>query len=79
VVGVILNLAVWFAAHVVFGTVHELRRYGLRLLVPEISTIDPFAAVVTAGALIAMLRFKVTMIPTLAVCAALGLLYGLAT
>jgi chromate transporter len=72
VVGVILNLAVWFGLHVVFDTVDERRLAGLRLLVPDVATIDPAALVLAALALIAMLRFKVGMIPMLAVSAALG-------
>ena len=35
VVGVILNLAVWFALHVLFAEVHEVRAPGLTLDVPE--------------------------------------------
>ena len=72
VVGVILNLAVWFGLHVVFGTVDERRLAGLRVLVPDVATIDPVALVLAALALVAMLRFKVGMIPMLAVSAALG-------
>ena len=34
VVGVILNLAVWFALHVLFGEVNEVRAPGLSLDVP---------------------------------------------
>ena len=37
VVGVILNLAVWFAIYLFFGTVGEARTYGIRLYVPELS------------------------------------------
>jgi len=50
VVGVILNLAVWFGLHVVFATVAETRVAGLRLLVPEVATIDPVALVLAAPA-----------------------------
>jgi chromate transporter len=72
VVGVVLNLAVWFGLHVVFATVVERREAGLRLLVPDIATIDPAALILAALALVAMLRFKVGMIPMLAASAALG-------
>lgn len=40
VVGVILNLTVWFALHVVFGTVNHLQVGVLNLWMPEISTLD---------------------------------------
>jgi chromate transporter len=72
VVGVILNLAIWFGVHAVFAMVAE-RVYGpLRLFVPDWSSADPALLVLTAGALVATLRFKIGMIPVLAVCAALG-------
>jgi chromate transporter len=75
VVGVILNLAVWFGLHVVFAEVAEHHVAGLRLLVPVWNTLDLASLILTAGALIAMLRFKVGMIPTLATTATLGVVY----
>ncbi|MSO89088.1 MAG: chromate efflux transporter [Rhodospirillaceae bacterium] len=78
VVGVILNLALWFALHVVFAEVAERHVYGVRLLVPAWASVDPAALVLAAGALIAILVFRVGMMPTLAAGAALGLIYKLA-
>jgi len=75
VVGVILNLAVWFGVHVIFAEVLESHALGLRLLIPNWATLNPASLVLTAGALIAMLHFKIGMIPTLATVAALGVLY----
>lgn len=75
VVGVILNLAIWFGLHVVFASVGEMHIAGLRLLVPDWSTLNVFSLILTVGALIAMLRFKVGMIPTLATTAMLGVVY----
>jgi chromate transporter len=75
VVGVILNLSVWFGLHVVFAEVAEYAAFGLRLLVPRWETINLASLILTTGALVAMLRFKVGMIPTLAVTAALGMFY----
>jgi chromate transporter len=77
VVGVILNLSIWFALHTIFASVAE-RRYGhVRLLVPEWETLDPMALCISIAALIAMIRYKAAMIPTLAVSAATGLAYFL--
>ncbi|MEQ8282022.1 MAG: chromate efflux transporter [Parvibaculum sp.] len=73
VVGVILNLALWFGLHVLFGTVAEVRVSVLRLWVPELATLDPWALALSAGALVAMLRFHIGMLPVLGVSAALGL------
>ncbi len=73
VVGVILNLAIWFALHVLFGDIDVLRFGMLRLQLPVWETLDVGALLLSAGALIAVLRFGVAMIPTLAVSAAAGI------
>ena len=76
VVGVILNLAIWFALHVLFAEVEEVTvAQVLRLYVPEWSGLDPFAALLAAGAMLAMIRFKLGMIPTLLACALAGVLW----
>ena len=72
VVGVILNLGVWFALHALFGTVREYRPWGLRLLVPEWHTIDLIALAIGVGAFIALFRYGRGMIVTLLACAAVG-------
>ena len=77
VVGVILNLAVWFALHVLFGTVDEIHTLGATLHVPVLSTLDPGALVLTVAALIAIIQFKVGMLRTLAVSAIIGMGYQL--
>ncbi len=48
VVGVILNLAVWFALHVFFGTVTLTESGPLRLWIPTLATLD-WRVVVLAG------------------------------
>jgi len=77
VVGVILNLAVWFALHVIFGQVDEVHAYGLRLFVPAVATLDTAALIIAAGAFVAIFRFKLGMIPTLFASAVAGLVYYL--
>jgi chromate transporter len=79
VVGVILNLAVWFALHVLFAEVRAVRVLGLALDVPILASVDLPALVLTLAALLAVFRFKVGMIPVLAACSAAGVLYHLAT
>ncbi len=77
VVGVILNLSVWFATHTLFGRV-DARTYGpLHLDAPVWSTLDPVALLLAAGSMIAMLRFKVGMAWTLAASAVLGMAFKL--
>jgi chromate transporter len=78
VVGVILNLAVWFGLHVLFGEVREVKGFGLSLDIPVLSTIDPAALVLTLAAILAVFRFKIGMIPVLAACSTAGVLYFLA-
>ncbi|WP_413864600.1 chromate efflux transporter [Tateyamaria sp.] len=70
VVGVILNLSIWFALHVFFGTVG--RTSGLALPVPEFATLNPWAVVLTLVAGLLMLRVKIKLLPVLAIMAALG-------
>ena len=72
VVGVIMNLALWFAIHVVFREVRGVHVAGLSLDLPVLASLDWGAACLSLGAMIAMLRFKLGMIPTLAVCALAG-------
>ena len=72
VVGVILNLAVWFALHAMFGEVREVALGPLRLSLPVLTSLDPWAALLAAGAMVAMFRFHVGMLTTLAGCAAAG-------
>lgn len=73
VVGVIMNLAVWFALHVVFRDVRTIEVFGVGPDLPVLSSIDWRAAALSLAAAIAMLRFKTGMIPTLAACALAGL------
>jgi chromate transporter len=77
VVGVILNLAVWFSLHTLFATVETVRVGPLRLLVPEWGTVDPFAVLLALGAFVALLRFRLGVLPTVFGGAALGLGYHL--
>lgn len=71
VVGVILNLAVWFALNVIFA---ELRPVAwLAVEVPVWASFDPVAAGLIAAALVAAFRFRLGPAPLLVACAAAGL------
>ena len=77
VVGVVLNLSVWFTLHTVFGKVGNRHVGPLLLQVPEWATFEWLALAIAAAALVAMLRFKLGMGWTLfgsAVVGALSLL-----
>jgi chromate transporter len=73
VVGVILNLALWFALHVLFRTVEVARPgLGLKLDIPVVASLDPKALLLSAAAALALFRFRLGVLPTLATCAAAG-------
>jgi chromate transporter len=78
VVGVILNLAVWFGLHVLFGEVRTVERFGMSLDVPVLATIDLAALVLMLAAVLAVFRFKVGMLAVLAACSGAGVVYFLA-
>ena len=77
VVGVILNLAVWFALHTWFREGVPVRAAGLSFDVPDPASLDPWALALSAAAILAIFRFKVGMIPTLLACAAAGVVLHL--
>lgn len=62
VVGVVLNLAVWFGVHVLF---------------PGGSNLDWFAAVVAVVALVGMIKWKWGVIPVVLGAGLLGFIYGM--
>nr|WP_261385669.1 chromate efflux transporter [Tateyamaria omphalii] len=70
VVGVILNLSVWFALHVVFGTVTSSTL--LALPQPDLSTLNIWACLLTLTAAYLMLRLRVGLLTTLAMMAGAG-------
>lgn len=74
VVGVIANLALWFGFHTVFREQAPLFRVGPDL--PVLASIDWRAALLAAAAMVAMLWFRLGMLPTLLACAAAGLALG---
>ncbi|HLO78881.1 MAG TPA: chromate transporter, partial [Magnetospirillum sp.] len=74
VVGVVMNLAVWFALHVVFARVGE---GPLSLPVPELSSVQPLQLVLAVAAAWVMLRLKWGMLPVLGCAGLIGMVAGL--
>ena len=66
VVGVILDLALFFGYHVLWPTSFQGR-------------FDGVSAAIAIAAFIALLRYKITVIPVIAACAAIGLLVKMFT
>jgi chromate transporter len=73
VVGVILNLAIWFAIHSIFRETVPVRAFPFAFDVPRLASVDGWALVLAVAAAIAIFRFKVGMIPTLAACCIAGI------
>ena len=73
VVGVIANLALWFALHLVFAVVTRQRFGPINTSLPDPASIDWWAAGLTALALALVFRFKLDTLPLLAVTAVAGL------
>ncbi|MDE2364059.1 MAG: chromate efflux transporter [Hyphomicrobiales bacterium] len=73
VVGVILNLAIWFAIHTMFREVVAIRAYGLAFDAPVLASVDWWALALAVGAAIAIFRFNLGMLQTLAGCSAAGI------
>jgi chromate transporter len=73
VVGVILNLTVWFALHVLFAEVTTLDAGPLRPAVPELASINLVTVALSAAAFTLLFALHRGIVTTLAVCAALAL------
>jgi chromate transporter len=78
VVGVILNLAIWFAIHTMFHQIRTITVFGWSLDLPVPASLDPWAGALAGAALIAVFRYQVGMLPLLAAAAAAGVLLRLA-
>jgi chromate transporter len=72
VVGVILNLSLWFGLHLVFRQLDEHHVGPLRLFVPDLGSLDAAALVLAALAMLALFRFKLGLPRTLLASAVLG-------
>ncbi|HEX8418114.1 MAG TPA: chromate transporter, partial [Methylobacterium sp.] len=72
VVGVILNLALWFSIHTLFRETRPLRAGPVAFDAPVLASADPWALLLTGTAVIAMFRLKLGAIPVLAAAALPG-------
>ena len=78
VVGVVLNLAVWFAIHTIFRQVQPLRAGPIHFDVPVPASVDPWALLIAAVAIVAMFRFKVGIFAVLGAASVAGVALYLA-
>ncbi len=73
VVGVVLNLAIWFAIHTVFRQTVSVQTFPFAFEAPIFTSVDPWALLLSLAAAIAVFRFKIGMLPTLAACCLVGI------
>jgi chromate transporter len=72
VVGVILNLSLWFALQTLFARVGEWRAGPVSMAWPEFSTLNLPALALTLVAFLALFRLRLGMGWTMALCGGLG-------
>jgi chromate transporter len=76
VVGVIANLAIFFAVHTLFDDTVRTGWGPIHFDRPIVDTLDPVRLAITIVAAVLLFRFKLSVLRVLGVCAALGLLAG---
>lgn len=77
VVGVILNLAIWFGTHVLFSEVGRWRYGPLDMPLPVWHTVEPLALLLVVFALACQFIFRLGLFSMLGLCAGAGLLIGM--
>jgi chromate transporter len=77
VVGVILNLSIWFALHTVFRETSPVRSFGLSFDMPVLTSVDVPALALAIAAATAIFRFNLGMLTVLAGACAAGVLLRL--
>ena len=76
VVGVIANLTVWFALHVLFAQISEKQFGPVRLYWPDAASFNGLAAMLSLLAALLIFRLKWNVIQTLAITSLAGLALG---
>ncbi len=77
VVGVILNLAVWFALHALFARLVPVHLFGASVDLPVPSSLDVPSLVLALAAALAVFRFRLGVIPVLLASSMAGIFYAL--
>lgn len=76
VVGVIANLAVYFAVHTLFARTDVVRAGPLRLELPDVGSLQPVPLAIALVAGVLLFRFRWSVLRVLGLCAATGLAVG---
>lgn len=77
VTGVILNLAVWFAVHVLFGESARITFGALQMILPVLESIRPASVILALFASVLLFGFRRGMFTTLAISTAAGMMWFL--
>jgi len=82
VVGVVLNLAIWFGLRVMFADVADIQMpsfvgFAPVIQLPVLASFNLLASVIAVAAFIAIIRFRAGMIAVLTVSALAGLILGM--
>lgn len=77
VVGVIANLAVWFAVSALFAEHFTLSGYGVDMQLPYLASVDVPMLVLSAVAFVCAFQFKMGVIPLVGTLASLGAVWML--
>jgi len=77
VVGVILNLSLWFALHVLFGSVAAVWHGPLLIWTPDLASLNVEALLLSVLAAVLLLRLHLGIASTLALAAAAALAWSL--
>jgi chromate transporter len=73
VVGVILNLSLWFALHVLFEKVTRVTVPPLDIWLPDLASINPLSVLLAVAAALMLLKFDLGVVRTIVVSALAGL------
>jgi chromate transporter len=75
VVGVVLNLALWFSIYTLFETVTARRKYGAVLHQPALTSLNWMSLAITVAALIAVFRYHVPTLRVVLAAAVVGIFH----
>lgn len=75
VVGVVLNLSIWFGISSMFGRTGQVHLLGATIHAPDLATADWFALLLATVSYLVMKYLKQDMIPVLVGCAGVGFIW----
>ena len=75
-VGVILNLALWFALHVAFGRLENVLIGPFKVLSPQLASLDWRIVVLSVLSAVLLLALRWNIILVLVICAVGGIVFS---